>query len=90
MCMHARTLTLKEKEEPKLGLNSSLSYISKTSEVSVSKEVTEVLTSRSSRPRPEATEGLMLSCWDTYVSLLTLASGHVSWDNSLSQGRFCG
>ena len=41
--MHARTLTLKEKEEPKLVRPEfkSESYIRKTSEVSVSKEVTE-------------------------------------------------
>ena len=90
--MHARALTLKEKEKPKLVSPEfkSESYSSKTSEISVSKEVTEVLTLRSSRTRREAMEGLMLSCSDTYVSLLTLASGHVSWDNSLSQGPFCG
>ena len=43
MCMHARTLTLKEKEEPKLVRPEfkSESYIRKISEVSVSKEVTE-------------------------------------------------
>ena len=43
VCMHARTLTLKEKEEPKLVRPEfkSESYIRKTSEVSVSKEVTE-------------------------------------------------